>query len=1050
MKTGRKNRVLYTMLAAVLGASIVFPRQALSPRAAAEETDISAIGGLQVHLDAQSIAGVNNGAAVEKVENKAASTLQGAGDAVQTNTARRPAYIAQGRINGKPALRFQANSCMQIGADTGFYLDDMTVFVVANFSALPEHGEILSRVAVSAPWNHNWFFNIENGQFNYGWSTKSGGNYSYPQSKVALAENTSYVLSSKKSGKNGSLSINGVSAAAFTGSGSENDLSVPVTLGGYNANDSCVGDIGEVLIFDRGLTDAEALTVEKYLEGRWGMQDVHEGQLSDIKIKGETISRFRADRTEYALLKQGALEKSDIEFTTWNAADTAKLVQDGDTYKIEVTGAITQKKVVYTLDFQAMNYDYNEIKRLSSNEVSINDGFWSDLYKQYSTYTVNYMFDMFDKSKSFDNFDRVAAGEKKVLGNTSEHAAQILRPDNDRDVYNTTWTWINEPWREGLIYEGIRAAGEFVTVNRSDAAYENSVRALTERVNGYIDRIYAAALKTTSRDGNGKPIDGYFSTFTILDRTCVIDETDVTARYHHDLYNYGCLTEAAVYWYNATGDTRLLFAATRFTEFLIDYINGRDGFQGYKVVPPHELPEEALQTLYDLYKSDPDLVTLMEEKYSKVDGLSGEDRYYDLKIRLEEYKKIAASWITDRGNSEGRYNETNYGVYAQDNVSYSELTEALGHAVRANLWYNGIAYIGNRQENAGFVEAARSIWQNIVSSQMYVTGGTGSTNDGEEAYGGTDQLPHDGYCETCASVAMAFFSQNMFDIFGTAEYIDVVEKEMYNGILGCLGLDGNSFYYTNPMVSDDYTRPMFSNATPCCVPMYLKYYSELPEILYAKTDDTLFVNQFVSSSAQTRLGEKSVSVIQKTDLPNGDKALLSVTADGEFTLKLRMPSWASGVSVKVNGKAIGAKAGADGYIDVAVKAGETLVKAVYEKEILRVHQDYADANEGMVAIQYGPFVYCAEETDNTFSRFGNALANPQLILSSSAAIRVEYTETVFAIKIDGKTKTPIGVNLLKANAGIGAVDVELTLVPFYLRGNREKGYMKVWFNESVS
>ena len=142
MKTSRKNRVLYTMLAAVLGASIVFPRQALSPRAAAEETDISTIGGLQVHLDAQSIAGVNNGAAVEKVENKAASTLQGAGDAVQTNTARRPAYIAQGRINGKPALRFQANSCMQIGADTGFYLDDMTVFVVANFSTLPARGGI--------------------------------------------------------------------------------------------------------------------------------------------------------------------------------------------------------------------------------------------------------------------------------------------------------------------------------------------------------------------------------------------------------------------------------------------------------------------------------------------------------------------------------------------------------------------------------------------------------------------------------------------------------------------------------------------------------------------------------------------------------------------------------------------------------------------------------------------------------------------------------------------------------------------------------------------
>lgn len=1030
----RKQRFLSVALAALLCSGLF----ATASVAASAEEDISTVDGLEIRLDAQSLS-LEDGASVARIANNGNS-----GDAVQSDADRQPRYVASSNLNGLPALRFSSESYMTIEDSGNMYLEDMTVFVVANASGLPAHGEILSRVANGSPWNHNWFLNIEDGLLNYGWGTATAGGYAYPQSKVTISANTPYVLTAKKSGIDGSVYVNGIPVGTFIGSTACNPVSAPVTLGG--SSDSFIGDIGEVLVYNRGLTESETLKVERYLEERWGMENLHEGLLTSISVKGVPLTQFRADVYDYSCLADAYLTQDDITFTKWNAADTARIRSTEGGFEIEVTGANTGIERVYRLTMKQRNYEFNEIQLPSADEVKINDGFWSKLYRQYSVHTVNFMFDMFDKSLSFDNFDRVADGEKMTLGNLSAHAAQILKPVNDRDVYSTNWEWIYEPWREGLIYEGIRAAGEFVIVNKSDADYFDSVAALTERVNGYVDRIYAAALQTTAKDANGKPIDGYFSTFNILNQRYVADESEVSGRYHHDIYNYGCLAEAAVYWYNATGDTRLLFAATRFTEFLIDYINGRDGFEGYKVVPPHELPEEALQRLYDLYAANPSLVGLMEQKYSCVEGLSPDDRYYKLEIRLDEYAKIAASWITDRGNSEGRYNLTNYGSYAQDDTVYTQLTDATGHAVRANLWYNGMAYIGNRQGNEDFVAAAERIWRNIVGSQMYITGGTGSTNDGEEAYGGSGQLPHNGYCETCAAVGMAFFAQNMFRIFGEAEYADVVELEMYNNILGCLGLDGNSFYYTNPLVSDDYTRPMFSNATPCCVPMFLKFFSELPELIYAKTQNAVFVNQYISGSLQTDVGGKNVTVIQGTDMPNGNSASFTVVSDGSITLKLRVPSWANGAAVFAGDEELNAVAGEDGYIDVTVN-GKAEIRVEFVKEVQRVYQDNAEANRGMVAFRYGSFVYCAEEADNTFTGIGNILQNANLTVSDKAKTEVIYTEDMFSYDTDCESGIPVGVNLILVEVYCDRRVEKITLLPFYLRGNRQTGYMTVWLPE---
>ncbi len=1028
-----KSKRLTTFSLSLIPLLSLLPLNDIREEQAADTPLLSVNDGLQFHLDATAL-NLENQSKVSHIS-KHGDTVY---DATQSDESRMPTYIKESTLGSMPALRFTSDTMMQIGPDTGFYLNDMTLFVVLNPEKLIDHGEILSRVATESPWNHNWFFNIENSMFNYGWSVDNGGSYSYPQNKTTLSANQSYVLSGRKKGNNGDLIVNGSYLGSFFGADCENPENQKVTLGGLQRNDSFLGDIGEVLLYNRGLSDNEVSEVEQYLERKWKMENIHSGTLSDLKIKGVTLEGFRSEKYDYALVTEEQLKAKDISYTKWNDADRVDIEEEKNRIIVKVTSE--GKTNTYAINFETKDYGYGEIKVPSYGEVDLNEGFWKDRYDQYARYTVNYMFDMFDQSRSFEPFDHVAKGEKKILNNLTEHAAQILRPRNDRDVYNTTWEWTSEPWREGLIYEGIRAASQFLMSSTSDSRYSENNKALKERLSDYIDRIYQASLKTTWKDANGKPVDGYFSTFTILDRTKVCDETDVSARYHHDVYNFGCLAEAAVYHYQATGDTRLLFAATRFAEFFVDYINGRDGFKGYKVVPAHELPEEALQSLYNLYKENPDLVKEMETKYDSADGLSTKDRYYHLKIRLEEYQRIASDWISERGNPIGRYQNTSYGTYAQDNTTVENLTEAIGHAVRANLYYNGMAYIANEQHNDTYMKAAYRIYENITRTQMAVTGGTGSTNDGEEAYGGSYQIPHNGYNETCAASGMAFFSQNMFRLFGKAKYADTVELEMYNGILGCLGLEGNSFYYTNPLVSDNYTRPMFSNATPCCVPMYLKFYSQLEKTIFARTENAVFVNQYISSSYQSE--EKDFTLIQKTDIPEGgNNVTLSLNANKAMTLKIRMPSWSEKAQIALDGREITDCLNEDGYLTFPIEKGSHRIEVNYQRDVLFLSQDYAKDNVGKTAIKYGPYVYCLEQCDNNA-----AIRYSSCKIDTETEPEVYEDIDTFALTYGEETR-PISVSVIKANGYLQGDEKQLTFIPFAYRGNRATGHMKVWIDK---
>ena len=468
-------------------------------------------------------------------------------------------------------------------------------------------------------------------------------------------------------------------------------------------------------------------------------------------------------------------------------------------------------------------------------------------------------------------------------------------------------------------------------------------------------------------------------------------------------------------------------------------------------VPPHQICEEALLNIYDFYKNHPSEVRKMEKTYAFAEGLDPHDRYADLKIRYPEYLRMCNDWITQRGIHDNRFQNVDYGAYAQDDKTYDQITEAMGHAVRANLWYSSFARIGGYTGNADYVKAAKTLWDNIVKKQMYVTGGTGARGESfGEDYAGNYMLPQNGYCETCASVAMAFYADNMFSVFGDAQYQDILELEMYNGILGSLSLKGNAFYYQNPLVSQDYERPSWSGLTPCCPPMYMKFFGFLPSYIYSVRSDNLYVNQYIGSVATCKVGKTKVKLTQKTDMPNGRKASFAVSGTGRFTLKLRRPSWAKGVLLTVCGQTKPAKAGADGYINIdrTWNDGDT-VSVEFEKVVERLYQNKVVYNRGQVAIKYGPFVYCAESEDNPFTG-GMTFDSVIFALPKGNSFKAHLDNQAFRIEYNGKA-VPLAVVTLKSTVQLksnGSITKQpLKLVPFFVRGNRNNRGMKVWLNE---
>ena len=405
----------------------------------------------------------------------------------------------------------------------------------------------------------------------------------------------------------------------------------------------------------------------------------------------------------------------------------------------------------------------------------------------------------------------------------------------------------------------------------------------------------------------------------------------------------------------------------------------------------------------------------------------------------QRWLALAKEFLDARGPGGDPYSQQHKLVVDQD--------EAVGHAVRANYLYSGMADVAALTGDARYQTAIEKIWGNVVAKKLYLTGGVGARATGE-SYGVDYDLRNDGYNETCAALALMMWNHRMFLLSGDAKYMDVFERTAFNGFLSGVSVSGDRFFYTNPLVYDGQKKnnsgfagraPWFGCA--CCPPNLMRTLASLTGYFYAVRDDALYVNFYAQSEGEAKVAGTVVKLGQTTDYPWSGKVKLTVSpvAPARFTLQVRIPGWAQGQPVPsdlyayepggatgwrltVAGAAVNAQP-EHGYVGITRewRTGDTV-----ELDLpMRVHEVTGNPNiaatAGRVALERGPIVYCVEEVDQKIAP--DSLATP---LNISTQEQPALLGGVTVLEIKGHDTPP------------------LTAIPYFAWNNRGLAPMAVW------
>lgn len=503
----------------------------------------------------------------------------------------------------------------------------------------------------------------------------------------------------------------------------------------------------------------------------------------------------------------------------------------------------------------------------------------------------------------------------------------------------------------------------------------------------------------------------------------------------HELYNLGHMVDAACAHYQATGSEKFLNIAKRYADCVIREVGAKEGQAC--VVPGHQIAEMALARLY---------------------VLTGEQKYLD-----------EAKFLLDYRGKTGRRD-----LYSQSDKPVVEQTEAWGHAVRAGYMYAGMADVAALTGDKDYLKAIDAIYNNIVSKKYYITGGVGARHEGE-AFGADYELPNlTSYNETCAAISMVYLFHRMFLLHGDAKYIDCLERTLYNGVISGMSVDGGRFFYPNPLSSDgkyafnaDNTverQPWFGCA--CCPSNLCRFIPSFPGYMYAVKDRQLYINLFAGNTATMQVGGKDVVLEQQTSYPwDGDITItIKKNQAKAFDMLVRIPEWVNGTpvpsdlyqfsdgvkgsySVKVNGQPVSGN----------LEKGYLVISRPWKKgDVVSVHFDMpvrtitahekVKADEGRIAVERGPLVYCAEGADNKgFSIFDFLMPQqPQFAVSDQQINgKRDVNFSVKAISVKGKAVEQ------DAQGNPTVKDATLTMIPYYAWNHRGPGLMEVWMPRSI-
>ena len=526
--------------------------------------------------------------------------------------------------------------------------------------------------------------------------------------------------------------------------------------------------------------------------------------------------------------------------------------------------------------------------------------------------------------------------------------------------------------------------------------------------------------------------DGYLNTWYTL-KGLQDRYTDMSM---HEDYNAGHMIEAGVAYFNATGKRKLLDVCIKWA----DHFDGLFGPGKRHWVTGHQELELALVKLYKTTKN-------------------------------EKYLKLADWLLSERGKKLAKgYTWTDWKdtAYAQDVLPVKEQTQITGHAVRAMYMYTGAADVAAQTGDEGYMKAMRTVWEDVVYRNMYITGGIGSAGS-NEGFSQDYDLPNEqAYCETCASVGMVFWNQRMNAMTGNAEYIDVLERSLYNGALDGLSLSGDRFFYGNPLASrgQHYRREWFGTA--CCPANIARMIASLGDYIYAKSDDAIYVNLFVGSNTTIPLKSGNVGVKMETNYPWEEDIKINIDPlkKSKFRIYVRIPGWLGDkivpgnlyerdranelivvghlrYSVEVNGKQITAKQ-ENGYfiIDREWDKGDILaIKIPMEVKRIKSRPELKqDSNR--VAIQRGPIVYCVEGADNN-KKAWNIIIPPGTNFSVIDHKVLDEPVKALTAEVPVITVAEDGISLKTEKKKIIAI-------PYYAWANRGRNEMQVWLPVKIT
>lgn len=641
-----------------------------------------------------------------------------------------------------------------------------------------------------------------------------------------------------------------------------------------------------------------------------------------------------------------------------------------------------------------MNVPKFPLKQVPFFLVTITDKFWKKRLDNNISITIPHLLKRCEKSRRIANFE--------IAGGLSTEKRKSKLPFDDSDVFKIL---------EGVAY----------TLKLSP----------NDDLEKYTDRIIKK-IATAQED------DGYLYSHRTIDpknphQLSGKERWEKVTILSHELYNIGHLYEAAVAYFEATGKDNLLKVAIKNAELILETF----GYGKNESPPGHQEIEIGLVKLFK---------TLNDERYLELAKFFLDIRGSKDRIGYEDYFNKSKGSFPFVGVERFEYNQTHKLV--------TEQREVVGHAVRAVYMYCAMADIAVYFNIEKLHSALNDLWDDLINYKLSITGGIGARANGE-AFDKPYILPfyYDKfndigvYNETCASIGYIFWNFRMHLIYGSSKYIDVLERTLYNGFLSGISLEGDKFFYPNPLASKgDITRRKWFDIA-CCPSNIARFIPQIQSYIYSIKEDRINVNLFIESNAEIDLNGTVIEMLQRTNYPWEGIINIEVnpSKNMEFSIAIRIPGWTQNkpvlsdlyhymtlsnekIRLEVNNKSIDLMI-QDGYCIINQKwkkGDQILIELPMPIRRVLAHKNVKDCN-GMVALERGPIVYCIESVDNSNVE--------KLKLNDKTPIHYNYQGDL----LNGIVTLTGEIFNLEINA-----EQDFMAIPYYAWDHRGKSEMVVW------